>query len=106
MRYCDLRIVSVAIRACHAPLPLTVASRRIRKIHRHRVSISRQAVRLTCAYAGKRPRRKPMKYIMLIYQNDAIERQNALPDEEKKKVYADYQGINETPGVTPGLPMG
>jgi hypothetical protein len=47
-----------------------------------------------------------MKYIMLIYQGDAIERQNALPEEGKKKVYADYQGINETPGVTPGLPMG
>ena len=41
-----------------------------------------------------------MKYIMLIYQNDAIERQNALPEEEKKKVYTDYQGINETPGVS------
>ena len=47
-----------------------------------------------------------MKYIMLIYQGTALERQGALPEEEKKQVYADYQGINETPGVTPGLPMG
>jgi hypothetical protein len=47
-----------------------------------------------------------MKYIMLIYQGSALERQAALPEDEQKQVYADYQGINETPGVTPGLPMG
>jgi hypothetical protein len=47
-----------------------------------------------------------MKYVMLIYQGDALERQASLPEEEQKQVYADYQGINETPGVTPGLPMG
>ena len=47
-----------------------------------------------------------MKYVMLIYQGDALERQAALPEEEQKQVYADYQAINETPGVTPGLPMG
>src|SRR5213593_4743928 len=47
-----------------------------------------------------------MQYVMLIYQGDALERQAALPEEEQKKVYADYQGINQTPGVTPGLPMG
>src|SRR5918912_1708012 len=47
-----------------------------------------------------------MKYVMLIYQGPALERQAALPEEEQKQVYADYQGINETPGVTPGLPMG
>src|SRR2546430_15080045 len=47
-----------------------------------------------------------MKYIMLIYQGNALERQAALPEEEQKRVYADYQGINQTPGVTPRLPMG
>src|ERR1051326_6749643 len=47
-----------------------------------------------------------MKYIMLIYQGDALERQAALGEDEQKEVYADYQGINQTPGVTPGLPMG
>jgi hypothetical protein len=47
-----------------------------------------------------------MKYIMLIYQGTALEQQAALPEEEQKQVYADYQGINQTPGVTPGLPMG
>ena len=33
-----------------------------------------------------------MKYIMLIYQGTALERQAALPEEEQKQVYADYQG--------------
>ena len=47
-----------------------------------------------------------MKYIMVIYQGDALERQAALSEEEQKQVYADYQGINETPGVTPVPPMG
>ena len=47
-----------------------------------------------------------MKYVMLIYQGTALERQAALPEEEQKQVYADYQGLNQTPGVTPGLPMG
>jgi hypothetical protein len=47
-----------------------------------------------------------MKYIMLIYQDDALERQAALSEDEKKQVYADYQGINQTPGVTSLPPMG
>ena len=47
-----------------------------------------------------------MKYIMLIYQGDALERQAALPEDEQKHVYADYQVINQTPGVTPWLSMG
>jgi hypothetical protein len=47
-----------------------------------------------------------MKYVMLIYQGIALERQAALSDEEQKQVYADYGAINETPGVTPGPPMG
>ena len=47
-----------------------------------------------------------MKYVMLIYQGTALERQAALSEEEQRRVYADYQEINQTPGVTPGLPMG
>ena len=31
-----------------------------------------------------------MKYIMLIYQGPALERQAALTEEEQKQVYADY----------------
>jgi hypothetical protein len=47
-----------------------------------------------------------MKYVMLIYQGDAQERQSALSDEEQKQVYADYQAINQMPSVTPMPPMG
>jgi hypothetical protein len=47
-----------------------------------------------------------MQYVMLVYQGSALEQQAALPEEEQKQVYADYQGINEAPEVTPGLPLG
>jgi hypothetical protein len=47
-----------------------------------------------------------MQYVMLIYQGTALETQAALPEAEQKQVYADYGAINQTPGVTPGLPMG
>jgi hypothetical protein len=47
-----------------------------------------------------------MQYILLVYQGSALERQAALSEEEQKQVYADYQGINQTPGVTTVPPMG
>jgi hypothetical protein len=47
-----------------------------------------------------------VKYVMLIYQGDALARQAELPEDEKKQVHADYGAINQTPGVTPGVPMG
>jgi hypothetical protein len=47
-----------------------------------------------------------MKFIMLIYQGTALEQQAALPEAEQQQLYVDYQRINETPGVTAGLPMG
>src|SRR6476659_4820911 len=47
-----------------------------------------------------------MKYVMLIFQGTAQERQAALSEEEQKQVYADYQGINQTPGVTTVPPLG
>jgi hypothetical protein len=48
-----------------------------------------------------------MKYMLLIHQGDAPtprdqEAWGRLSDEEQKAVFADYQAINETPGVTPG----
>jgi hypothetical protein len=69
------------------------------------LSIRRLAVRLAATDPGN-DEEVAMKYVMLIYQGDALERQAALPEEEQKQVDADYQGINQTPGVTPGLPMG
>ena len=50
-----------------------------------------------------------MKYMLLIHQGSTptppSAEWDALPDEEKKAVYAAYQSINQTPGVTPGQQM-
>lgn len=46
-----------------------------------------------------------MNYVVLIYQGTALEQQAALSDEDQKQVYADYESLNQTPGVTAGLPM-
>ena len=49
-----------------------------------------------------------MKYMLLIHQGTSPtprspEEWATLSEDEQKAVYADYQAINETPGVTPGL---
>ena len=48
-----------------------------------------------------------MKYLLLIHQGDTPTPQPdawaRLSEDEQKAVYADYQAINATPGVTPGL---
>jgi hypothetical protein len=51
-----------------------------------------------------------MKYLLLIHQGDTPtprdpEAWAKLSDEEQRQVFADYQAINQTPGVTPGLQM-
>ena len=51
-----------------------------------------------------------MKYILLIHQGDAPtprdpDAWNTLSEEEQQSVYADYQALNSTEGVTPGLQM-
>jgi hypothetical protein len=48
-----------------------------------------------------------MKYMLLIHQGDAPtprdpEAWAKLSEDEQKQVYADYQAINQTPGVSPG----
>jgi hypothetical protein len=51
-----------------------------------------------------------MQYICLIYQGSTplpgTPEWEALPETEQKQIYADYGALNETPGVSPGLPMG
>ena len=52
-----------------------------------------------------------MKYMLLIHQGDAPTpglrtRGRSCPRTSRRRVYADYQAINETPGVTPGLQLG
>ena len=51
-----------------------------------------------------------MKYILLIHQGDAPTPRDPdawarLSEDEQRAVYADYQAINQTPGVTPGVQM-
>src|SRR4051794_34991149 len=52
-----------------------------------------------------------MKYMLLIHQGDtptprSPEDWAKLSEEEQNAVYRDYQAINETPGVTPGMQLG
>jgi hypothetical protein len=51
-----------------------------------------------------------VKYLLLIHQGDAPtprdpEAWAKLSEEEQNQVFADYQALNQTPGVTPGLQM-
>jgi len=51
-----------------------------------------------------------MKYVMLIYQGTmpvpGSEQWAALSEEEQKQIRADYGALLQTPGVTPGRPLG
>jgi hypothetical protein len=51
-----------------------------------------------------------MKYMLLIHQGTTplpgTPEWEQLSEEEQKTIYADYQVLNETPGVTPGIPLG
>ena len=48
-----------------------------------------------------------MKYLLLIHQGDTplpgTPEWESLSPDEQNAVYADYQAVNQTPGVTPGL---
>jgi len=49
-----------------------------------------------------------MQYMLLIHQVDAPtpadpDAWDTLSEDEQKAVFADYQAINQTPGVTPGI---
>ena len=50
-----------------------------------------------------------MKYMLLIHQGTTplpgTPEWEALSDEQKGAVYAGYQAVNETPGVSPGLQL-
>jgi hypothetical protein len=52
-----------------------------------------------------------MKYVLLIYQGttplpSSPDDWATLSEDEQKAVWADYNTINKTPGVSPGLPLG
>ena len=50
-----------------------------------------------------------MKYMLLIHQGSTplpgSDEWDRLSEDEKGAVYAAYKGLNETPGVTPGLQL-
>ena len=51
-----------------------------------------------------------MKYMLLIHQGSAPtpydqEAWGRLSEDEQQAVYADYQALNQTPGVSPGLQL-
>jgi hypothetical protein len=50
-----------------------------------------------------------MKYMLLIHQGDTplpgSDEWERLSEDERNAVYADYQAINQTPGVSPGLQL-
>jgi hypothetical protein len=67
------------------------------------MSISRLSVRLMCDHYE---REDAMKYMLLIHQGTTptppSEEWDALSKEAKGTVYAAYNALNETPGVSPG----
>src|SRR5919197_2271468 len=71
------------------------------------VSISPAAVRLRRDHLHTEEE-GAMKYMLLIHQGDTPtprdpEARARISEDEQKAVFADYQAINQTPGVTPGL---
>src|SRR3954447_12920885 len=58
------------------------------------------------SYGPPSQKEDAMKYMLLIHQGitplPGTPEWEALSDEEKGAVYADYQAINETPGAVPG----
>jgi hypothetical protein len=70
------------------------------------VSSGRPAVRLGDVQAIEG---ETVKYVMLIHQGSTplpgTPEFDGLSEDEVKQIYADYQALNQTPGVTPGVPM-
>jgi len=51
-----------------------------------------------------------MQFVLLIYQGTTplpkSEEWKTFSDEKKKTIYAEYEALNKTPGIIPGLPLG
>jgi hypothetical protein len=45
-----------------------------------------------------------MQYVLLIYHGTSLT--TPLPEDEQKRIYAEWAEVNKTPGLTGGLPMG
>jgi hypothetical protein len=70
------------------------------------LSISSPAVR---PKGDQSEKEEAMKYMLLIHQGDTptpgSDEWERLSEDEQKAIYADYQAINATPGVSPGVWM-
>jgi hypothetical protein len=65
---------------------------------------------LPVCLVGDHSEEEAMKYMLLIHQGTAPTPRDAnawakLSEEEQKAVYQDYQAVNQTPGVSPGLQL-
>jgi hypothetical protein len=51
-----------------------------------------------------------MQFVLMIYQGTTplpgSDAWKALPEQEQKRIYAEYGELTKTPGITPGLPLG
>src|SRR5262245_18314863 len=47
-----------------------------------------------------------MQYVLLSYQGAKWASRPDLAEDEKKSIRAEYAALNETPGLTPGAPLG
>jgi hypothetical protein len=47
-----------------------------------------------------------MQYVLLVYQGTNWARLPDLSEDDRKSLGAEYAAINNSPGVTPGLPLG
>src|SRR3954451_4052387 len=78
-------------------------------LDRNHPGVDRRTRRSSC----RRPsptRRTDMRYMLLIHQGSAPTPRDpegwaTLSAEEQGRVFADYQALNQTPGVTPGVQM-
>jgi hypothetical protein len=46
-----------------------------------------------------------MQYVLLMYQPGSDD-SNAMSDQEQQQIYKEYSELSQTPGVSPGPPMG
>jgi len=56
------------------------------------------------------PEEAIMQFVLMIYQGTTplpgTDAWKAMPEQEQKRIYAEYGEINKTPGISPGLPLG
>src|SRR5262245_39259210 len=56
------------------------------------------------------PQETTMQFVLMIYQGTTpltgTDAWKALPEEEQKRIYAEYGDINKIPGIAAGLPLG